>query len=90
VKILFDANTPAPLAQFLRGHEVVQAEDLGWHALENGKLLSAAEQARFEVLVTCDQNIRHQQNFTLQQLRAKRAAAAVFLVFMLWPRRPLR
>jgi hypothetical protein len=23
VKILFDANTPAPLARFLRGHEVV-------------------------------------------------------------------
>jgi hypothetical protein len=43
VKILFDANTPAPLARFLRGHEVVCADELGWQALENGELLDAAE-----------------------------------------------
>jgi len=29
VKILFDANTPAPLAHFLRGHEVVRSDELG-------------------------------------------------------------
>jgi hypothetical protein len=30
VKILFDANTPAPLARYLRGHEVVRADELEW------------------------------------------------------------
>jgi hypothetical protein len=27
MKILFDASTPAPLAWFLRGHEVVRADE---------------------------------------------------------------
>jgi hypothetical protein len=54
VKILFDANTPAPLARFLRGHEVVRADELGWQGLENGGLLEAAEQEGFDLLLTCD------------------------------------
>jgi hypothetical protein len=49
VKILFDASTPAPLARFLRGHEVVRADELGWQGLENGALLDAAEQAGFDL-----------------------------------------
>jgi hypothetical protein len=68
VKILFDANTPAPLARFLRGHEVVRADELGWQGLENGALLDAAEQAGFDLLLTCDQNVRYQQNLTRRKL----------------------
>jgi hypothetical protein len=68
VKILFDANTPAPLARFLRGHEVVRADQMGWQGLENGALLDAAEQAGFDLLLTCDQNVRHQQNLTSRTL----------------------
>ena len=41
MRILFDANTPAPLARFLRGHEVVRVDELGWQGLENGALLPA-------------------------------------------------
>ena len=32
--------------------------------LENGELLNAAEAAGFEVLVTTDKNLSHQQNLT--------------------------
>jgi hypothetical protein len=64
VKVLFDANTPAPLARFLRGHSVTRADELGWHGLENGALLDAAERAGFDVVLTCDQNVRYQQNLT--------------------------
>lgn len=64
MKILFDANTPAKLARFLRGHDVVCADQIGWQRLKNGDLLAAAEGAAFDVLLTCDQNIRYQQNFT--------------------------
>jgi hypothetical protein len=39
------ANTPAPLARFLRGHDVVRSDELGWQGLENGALLDAAENA---------------------------------------------
>jgi len=52
LKILFDANTPAPLARFLRGHDVVRADELGWQGLENGALLDAAENAGFDLLLT--------------------------------------
>ena len=41
---------------------------LGWQRLKNGMLLDAAERAGFEVLVTCDQNIPYQQNFTDRKL----------------------
>ena len=62
MKILFDTNTPAPLARSLRGHEVVRTGDLGWQNLENGLLLTAAEDRGFDVLITCDQNLPLQQN----------------------------
>jgi hypothetical protein len=68
VRILFDANAPAPLARFLRGDEVVRADELGWQGLENGALLDAAEQAGFDLLLTCDQNVRYQQNLTGRNL----------------------
>ena len=79
MKILFDASTPAPLARFLRGHEVVRADELGWQGLENGVLLDAAEQAGFDLLLTCDQNVRYQQNF------ASRKLALVILSSNHWP-----
>ena len=79
MKILFDASTPAPLARFLRGHEVVRADELGWQGLENGALLDAAEQAGFDLLLTCDQNVRYQQNF------ASRKLALVILSSNHWP-----
>ena len=79
MKILFDASTPAPLARFLRGHEVVRADELGWQGLENGALLDAAEQAGFDLLLTCDQNVRYQQNF------ASRKLALLILSSNHWP-----
>ncbi len=79
MKILFDANTPAPLARFLRGHDVMRADELGWQGLENGALLDAAEQAGFDLLLACDQNVRYQQNF------ASRKLALVILSSNHWP-----
>ena len=56
MRVLFDANTPAALSHFLRGHDVVRADELGWQGLENGDLLDAAERAGFDLLLTCDQS----------------------------------
>ncbi len=55
------------------------ADRLGWQRLENGALLDAAEQAGFDVMITCDQNIRYQQNFTDRKL------AVVILSTNHWP-----
>jgi len=79
LKILFDANTPAPLARFLRGHDVVRADELGWQGLDNGALLDAAENAGFDLLLTCDRNVRYQQTFTSRKL------ALVVLSSNHWP-----
>ena len=63
--VLFDNGTPRTLARFLIGHHTVtEARSRGWAELENGDLLSEAEAAGFEVLVTTDKNIGYQQNLS--------------------------
>ena len=47
---------------------MVRADELGWQGLGNGALLDAAEQAGFDLLLTCDQNVRYQQNFSSRKL----------------------
>jgi hypothetical protein len=79
VKILFDANAPAPLARFLRGHQVVRADEPGWQGPENGALPGAAKQAGFHLLLTCGQNVPYQQSFTSRKL------ALVILSSNHWP-----
>jgi hypothetical protein len=80
MRILFDQGTPAPLRYRLIGHEVVLAYELGWSMLQNGELLSAAEEAGFEVLITTDQNLRYQQNLS------QRKIALIVLSAPSWPR----
>jgi hypothetical protein len=41
---------------------------MGWADLANGDLLHEAEVARFAAMVTCDQNIRYQQNMAARQI----------------------
>ncbi len=60
--ILFDHGTPRGIVRSLAGHEVREAKAQGWDRLTNGELLAAAEEARFDVLLTTDKNIRYQQN----------------------------
>jgi hypothetical protein len=62
--ILFDHGTPAGLARLLSPHTVSTAQARGWDRLTNGALLTAAEDAGFELLVTTDRRIRYQQNLT--------------------------
>src|SRR5277367_1050963 len=79
MRVLFDHGTPAPLAAFLEGHTVTKAKDRGWDRLSNGDLLTAAEEAGYDVLVTTDKNIRYQQN-----LEGRRIALVV-LSTPQWP-----
>ena len=74
MKILFDQGTPVPLRAFLADHTVDTAFELGWSALRNGELLAAAEKSGYQLLVTTDQNLKHQQN-----LRNKKLAVLVLL-----------
>ena len=60
MKVLLDACTPRPLRQFLPAHSVSTAQEMGWGGLKNGDLLAEAE-GRFEIFISTDQNLRHQQ-----------------------------
>jgi hypothetical protein len=79
MQVLFDHGTPRGLAKLLAGHEVRTAKEEGWEQLTNGELLTVAERAGFEVLVTPDKNIRYQQN-----LEGRRIAIVV-LANAQWP-----
>jgi hypothetical protein len=62
VLILLENNVPRGLALALTSHTVTEARERGWATLKNGDLLTVAEEAGFEVLVTSDKSIRYQQN----------------------------
>jgi hypothetical protein len=68
MRILFDHNVPAPLRYSLKGHKVETAYERGWAEITNGMLLTEAETAGFELMITTDQSIRYQQNLTGRSL----------------------
>jgi hypothetical protein len=55
------------------------AYELGWSTLSNGELLAAAED-EFDVLVTTDRSLRHQQDLTGRRL------SILVLPTTSWPR----
>jgi hypothetical protein len=80
MRVLLDQGTPVPLRQHLLHHTVRTAYQEGWAALANGDLLTAAESAGFEVFVTTDKNLKHQQDLS------KRRMAIVVIGHAQWPR----
>src|ERR1017187_1931418 len=78
--ILFDQATPVPIRPYLERHTVRTAARQGWDKLRNGDLLTAAEEAGFDILLTTDKNMRYQQNL------AGRKMAIVVLGQQQWPR----
>jgi hypothetical protein len=67
VRILFDQGTPVPLRSFFHGHDVVTAFEMGWSEISNGELLAKAEE-RFDLLLTTDKQLRHQQKLAGRSL----------------------
>lgn len=59
-RVLLDENLPVQLRLWLTGVKAVTVEHMGWKGLRNGKLLRAAT-GRFDVLVTSDRLLVHQQ-----------------------------
>jgi hypothetical protein len=79
MRIIFDQATPVPIRPYLEGHTVRTAAEQGWDKLRNGDLLTVAEEAGFDILVTTDKNMRYQQNF------GGRKIAVVVLGQQQWP-----
>jgi hypothetical protein len=68
MRILFDQGTPVGIRDSLRAHSVSTAFQLRWSTLSNGELLRAAEEARFDVLLTTDKNLSYQQNIKTRKI----------------------
>ena len=68
MKVLLDQNLDHRLRKPLGSHEVFTASYKGWEALKNGKLLDAANEEGFDVLVTGDQSLSYEQNLTGRRL----------------------
>jgi hypothetical protein len=64
VKVLLDENLDRRLRRNLQGHDVFTASYMGWDGLKNGSLLRAAEDDGFEVFLTGDQTLIHEQNLS--------------------------
>ena len=79
MKILFDQGTPRPLRNFLPEHTVDTSARRGWSEFSNGELLDIAESEDYELLITTDQNLQHQQNL------AGRRLAVIVLRSGSWP-----
>src|SRR4051812_18199885 len=62
MRILLDECVPRPLRRALTGHHVRTVREMGWAGKRNGELLRLLAAQGFEVLLTVDQNLRHQQN----------------------------
>ena len=61
MRILLDESLPIELRSEISGHDVRYVREVGWSGLKNGELLRRAA-ASFDVLLTADQNLEHQQN----------------------------
>ena len=61
-RVLLDENLPHKLRTLLTECDVFTVAYMQWIGIRNGDLLAAAEDERFDVLVTSDQGFPHQQN----------------------------
>jgi predicted nuclease of predicted toxin-antitoxin system len=77
MKLLLDECLPRKM-KFLfsgSGHTCETVREAGFGGKENGELLSLAE-GKFEVLITVDKNLRHQQNLTNRRIAISVVRAA--------------
>lgn len=61
MKVLLDECLPRKLKREVEADTVKTAPEMGWASTKNGALLRLAEQD-FDVFLTNDQNLEHQQN----------------------------
>jgi predicted nuclease of predicted toxin-antitoxin system len=70
MRILLDENLPAKgKYDFGEPHEVKNVKDMGWLGKKNGELLGLAAFNGFDIFITLDKNLRHQQNLNKVELK---------------------
>jgi hypothetical protein len=62
MRILLDQCVPKKLKRHLTGHEFLHVYDMDWEGKKNGELLALMRGEGFQVFLTVDKQLRHQQN----------------------------
>jgi len=73
MRVLLDECVNAGLRSYLTGHDCQTARYAGFAGLENGELLVAAENSKFDVLLTVDRGFEYQQS-----LKRRKIAVIIF------------
>jgi predicted nuclease of predicted toxin-antitoxin system len=68
MKILLDECLPLDFRRSFSGHDAHTVEWAGFKGKKNGELIEAAELAGYDVLLTVDQGVPHQQNLAGRKL----------------------
>jgi len=67
MRILLDECTPHIVKKRLPHLAISTVQEMNWAGIKNGVLLAKAE-TDFDVFITTDKNLRHQQNLTGRKL----------------------
>ena len=62
MKILLDECVPKKVKKLLEDYEVKTVPEMNFNGLKDKELLKATEKGNFDILLTIDKNIDHQQN----------------------------
>jgi predicted nuclease of predicted toxin-antitoxin system len=68
MRVLLDENLNWRLKRDLPGHDVESVPLLGWAGIQNGALLQKAVENGFDILVTMDSNMVHQQDLAVHAI----------------------
>ena len=80
MKVLLDENLTPKLRLALSPHDVITAVYAGFGSLTNGALLSAAEEAGFEVFLTGDRKLPDLQNMNGRKIAVVTLSAHEWLL----------
>lgn len=64
MKILLDECVSKRLKNYFAGHTVFTFNSLGWSGTKNGNLMALCAEANFDIFITIDKNLIHQQNYS--------------------------
>jgi len=62
MKLLLDECLPRKLKNHLLGHECHTVPEAGWAGKKNGELLLLGEKSGFDIFLTLDRGMEHEQN----------------------------
>ncbi len=67
MKIIIDECVPSIVKRGLPARDIVSVQEMGWAGIKNGQLLRLVA-ADFDVFITSDKNLPHQQNLAALDL----------------------